>query len=99
MFGVFFGLSLTASSGLFLNSLIMPAIGAIGYPCVTGGPLYLTPFLLFAAHLVTNAIGAFRGAEHLTWPPSCCGLRCTRSLRPLGRWIAGLLHIVFQKED
>lgn len=30
MFGVFFGLSLTASSGLFLNSLIMPVIGSIG---------------------------------------------------------------------
>jgi len=31
MFGIFFGLSLTAGSGLFLNSLIMPVIGSIGY--------------------------------------------------------------------
>ena len=31
MFGVFFGLSLTASEEMFYNSLIMPVIGGLGY--------------------------------------------------------------------
>lgn len=99
MFGVFFGLSLTASSGLFLNSLIMPAIGAIGYFLCHWRSLYLTPFLLFAAHLVTNAIGAFRGAEHLDLASLPLWSALYAVFAAIGTVIAGLLHIVFQKED
>lgn len=99
MFGIFFGLSLTASSGLFLNSLIMPAIGAIGYFLCHWRSLYLTPFLLFAAHLVTNAIGAFRGAEHLDLASLLLWSALYAVFAAIGTVIAGLLHIVFQKED
>ena len=46
MFGIFFGLSLTAGSGQFLNSLIMPEIGSIGNCLISWKSLYLTPCLL-----------------------------------------------------
>ena len=50
MFGVFFGLSLTASGELFLNSFIMPIIGGIGYYLFRWRALYLTPVLLLITH-------------------------------------------------
>ena len=79
MFGIFFGLSLTAGSGLFLNSLIMPVIGSIGYclfrwKCIFPRAFSLPPIW---AQMFSKCSG---GRSIWTWPPSCCGPRCTRSL-------------------
>ncbi len=99
MFGVFFGLSLTASSGLFLNSLIMPVIGSIGYFLFRWRSLYLTPCLLFATHLVTNVLGIFQDTEHLDLASLLLWSALYAVFAAIGTVIAGLLHIVFRKED
>ena len=99
MFGVFFGLSLTASSGLFLNSLIMPVIGSIGYFLFRWKSLYLTPCLLFATHLVTNVLGIFQDTEHLDLASLLLWSALYAVFAVIGTVIAGLLHIVFRKED
>lgn len=50
MFGICFGLGLTASSDMFYNALIMPAVGALGYVIFRWRALYALPCLLLAAH-------------------------------------------------
>lgn len=98
MFGIFFGLSLTASSELFYNTLIMPILGAIGYFLFRWKALYTVPCLLLVTHLITNTFGLIRGAEHLDiaslflWT----GLYCIFAL--IGTSIAGLLHFALRKE-
>lgn len=65
MFGIFFGLGLTAGSDMFYNSLIMPAIGALGYIIFRKKVFYEVPFLLLITHLLTNGVGMMRGVEHM----------------------------------
>lgn len=99
MFGVFFGLSLTAGSGLFLNSLIMPVIGATGYCLFRWKSLYLTPCLLFVSHLVTNTIGALWGVERLDPASLLLWSALYTVFAAIGTVIAGLLHFVFRREN
>lgn len=97
MFGIFYGLMLTAGSGLFYNILIMPAIGAIGYYLFRWKALYTIPGLLLFTHIITNALGL--GEEYLE-PLSLLfwtGLYCLFAL--LGTAIAALLHFALKKED
>ena len=97
MFGIFYGLMLTADEGLFYNVLIMPVIGAIGYYLFRWKGLYIIPALLFGTHMITNALGL--GAEHLelstlmTWTGIYCGAAM------VGFVIAALLHFAFRKEE
>lgn len=97
MFGIFYGLMLTAGSGLFYNILIMPSIGAIGYYLFRWKALYKIPTLLLLTHLITNTLGF--GEEYLEpvallfWT----GLYCLFSL--LGTTIAALLHFALKKEE
>ena len=97
MFGIFYGLMLTAGSGLFYNILIMPAIGATGYYLFHWKALYKIPALLLVTHMITNAMGL--GEEYLEpmallfWT----GLYCIFAL--LGTAIAALLHFALKKED
>ena len=97
MFGIFYGLMLTAGSGLFYNILIMPAIGAIGYYLFRRKSLYVIPGLLFVTHAITNALGL--GQEHLDtgslffWTV----LYCLFAL--LGTAIAALFHFALKKEE
>ena len=97
MFGVFYGLMLTAGSGLFYNVLIMPAIGAIGYYLFRWRGLYILPALLLVTHLITNALGL--GGEYLDFPALLLwtGLYCAAAL--VGFVIAALLHFAFRKEE
>lgn len=99
MFGVFFGLSLTASSELFLNSLIMPVIGCIGYYLFRWKALYLTPGLLFIAHFFTNFFGMMRGTEQLDVMSLVMWSGIYSFFAILGIVIAGLIHFAFRKED
>ena len=57
MFGIFYGLMLTAGSELFLNVIIMPIIGGIGYYLFRWKGLYIVPSLLLVTHIVTNYLG------------------------------------------
>ena len=98
MFGVFFGLSLTASSNLFLNTLIMPFVGLIGYYMFRLKAVYLVPCLLFVTHMLTNAVNLFRGMEHLDFPSVLAWSGIYSIFAVLGVVIAGLIHIAFKKE-
>ena len=97
MFGILYGLMLTAGNGIFYNVLIMPAIGAIGYYLFRWKGLYWIPALLFATHFLTNALGM--GEERLQlptlvlWTAIYCGAALT------GFAIAALLHFAFRRED
>ncbi len=95
MFGIFYGLSLTAGSGIFYNVVIMPVIGAIGYYLFRWHGLYLLPVLLLATHFATNALGL--GNEYLTLPAllSWTGIYCAVAM--VGFAIAALVHFAMKK--
>ena len=65
MFGIFFGLSLTASEEMFLNSFIMPIIGAFGYYLFRWKAAYTVPCIIVISNFIINGMGFFRGVEHL----------------------------------
>ena len=98
MFGIIFGLGLTASSEMFYNSLIMPFIGALGYIIFRWSALYLIPALLFVVHFVVNFLTLIRGAEHLDFLSliTMTFIYCIFAL--VGFVIAKLLHFAFKKE-
>lgn len=98
MFGVFFGLSLTASSKLFLNCLIMPAIGITGYYLLRWKSLYIIPCLLFVTHLLTDAVLWIHGAEHLDFASLLVWAGIYSLFAVTGIIIAGLIHFACRKE-
>lgn len=97
MFGIFYGLMLTADNGLFMNVVIMPAIGGTAYFLFRWKALVIVPPLLLITHFVTNALGL--GGEYLMplvvllWT----GIYCAMAL--VGFVIAALLHFALKKED
>ena len=97
MFGILWGLMLTAGNGIFYNVLIMPAIGAIGYYLFRWKGLYRIPVLLLITHFITNALGM--GQEYLDfvtlvmWTAIYCGAALA------GFVIAALLHFALRKEE
>lgn len=99
MFGVFFGLSLTASSELFLNVWIMPIIGSIGYYLFRWKGIYITPCLLLITHLITNTFGLIRGTEHLDILTLFMWTAIYAFFSTIGTVIAGLIHFGLRKED
>ncbi len=98
MFGIFFGLSLTASSELFYNTLIMPIIGALGYYIFRWKALYSVPILLLITHFVTNLIGVVRGVEHLDVYSLVMWTFLYSIFSTLGTIVAWLLHFALKKE-
>lgn len=96
MFGLVFGLTLTAGSRVFYNSLIMPVAGALGYGVFRWKAAYLVPALLLATHALTNLLGL--GGEVLdVWSlVMWTGIYCLLALT--GTVIAGLLHFALRKE-
>ena len=98
MFAIFFGLGLTAGSGVFYNCLIMPVIGALGYLIFQWRAFYNVPVLLLIIHAVTNGMNLFRGVEHLDplsllwWTVIYC------IFAAIGILIAGLLHFALRTE-
>lgn len=99
MFGILWGISLTASSGLFYNIVIMPVLGAVSYYVFRWHGVYILPCLLLMTHLITNYFGVIPGTERLDlpslllWTMLYCGFALT------GILIAALLAFVFRKED
>lgn len=98
MFGICFGLSLTAGSGLFYNTLIMPAIGVLGYIIFRWKALCGVPLLLLVTHSVMNLLRMTAQTERLD-PGSLFMWTILYSVFALiGVLIAGLLHYAFRKE-
>lgn len=97
-FGVLFGLSLTASAGLFYNILIMPIVGALGYAIFRWNALYTVPLMLLVTHLLMNGLSVFQGAEKLDFPSLLYWTMLYCGFAVIGIVIAGLLHFGFRKE-
>lgn len=97
MFGILYGLMLTAGNGLFMNLIIMPIIGGIGYYLFRWKAFVILPPLLLVTHFITNTLGL--GGEYLPpvgvlmWTAIYCGLAA------VGFIIAVLLHFAFKKEN
>lgn len=98
MFGVFFGISLTAGSDMFYNTLIMPVIGALGYYLFRKKALYVVPLLLLITHAVTNLFDLLRGIEHLDTYSMLMWSFLYSIFAVLGTVVAWLLHFAFRKE-
>ena len=99
MFGVFFGLSLTASSELFFNSLIMPILGCIGFYLFRWKALYIMPALLLITHFLTNTFGFIRNLEHLDIASLFIWTSIYSFFSILGTIIVGLIHFALRKEN
>lgn len=98
MFGVFFGLSLTASEEMFYNSLVMPVIGGLGYVIFGWKAAYLVPGLLFLMQCLLNFFGMARGMEYVSLMEIVMWIGIYSIFVELGVVIAGLLHFAFRKE-
>ncbi|MBQ9987660.1 MAG: zf-HC2 domain-containing protein [Erysipelotrichales bacterium] len=98
MFGVFFGLSLTATSELFLNALIMPFIGAICYYLYKWKAMYITVIVIFVTHFVLNLLGIIVGVERLDLLSLLMWSSIYSAFAILGVVIAGLIHFGVRRE-
>ena len=98
MFFLLFGLSLTAGSDLFYNSLIMPLTGMIGYYMFRWKAIVTVPLLLLFLHVITNFFGVFCGDEILEVSEILIWSGIYAMFAEIGVIIAGLLHFAFRKE-
>lgn len=98
MFGVFFGLSLTAGDEMFYNSLIMPIIGALGYVIFGWKALRQVPLLLLVMQFLINFLGMARGLEYMPIIGMVMWVGIYSIFAELGVLVAGLLHFAFRKE-
>jgi len=98
MFGVFFGLSLTASEEMFYNSLIMPVIGALGYVIFRWKAIYQIPLLLLVMQSLINFLGLARGMEYMPFVAILMWVGIYTIFVELGVLVAGLLHFAFKKD-
>lgn len=98
MFGIFFGLGLTAGEDMFYNSVIMPLIGVVGYMVFKWKAVYIVPLLLFAADVLMFIPQLIAGAgwvdfySLIVWTTIYCALAV------LGVIISWLLHFALRKE-
>lgn len=98
MFGIFFGLGLTASSEMFYNSLIMPAIGALGYVIFRWKALYKVPILLLISYGVINLFGFMLGREYLDVFSVLVWTLIYSMFVLVGIVITWLLHFAFKRD-
>ncbi len=99
MFGIFFGLSFTATNMIFYNTVIMPAIGALGYIIFGWKVSFILPAVLFVTHYLTNFSGILTGTEHLQLIELVMWTGIYTVFALLGALIMGLLHFAFKKEQ
>ena len=98
MFGIFFGLSFTATDMIFYNTVIMPAIGALGYIIFGWKVSFILPVVLFLTHYLTNFSAILTGTQHLTIYELLMWSMIYSAFALLGSLIMGLLHFAFRKE-
>lgn len=98
MCGMFLGLSLTGSSGMFYNTLIMPAIGIIGYCLFRWRALYAIPILLLVLHPLANLAAVFLEGEPLDFSSIAIFTGVYSIFALIGTVIVWLVHFAFRKE-
>lgn len=99
LFGIYFGLSLTAGNDQFFNCLIMPVAGVFGYLVFKWKALFAVPVIMFVTYFITNALEIFGGAERF----DLIGLLSWTFIYSLFTWagtiIAMLLNFAFGKKS
>lgn len=98
MFGIFFGLSLTAGSNMFYNVLIMPLIGALGYYLFRKRALYIIPLLMLVTLCTTNLFGLLHGVERMDFLSVLWWTALYSVFSVLGTIAVWLLHFALKKE-
>lgn len=99
MFGIFFGLGLTASSEVFYNSLIMPLIGILGYVIFRWKALYEVPLLMLGINVFFYGLNMFRGIEIIELYSRVMYTGIYSVFVVIGVVIAGLTHVAFKKGE
>lgn len=94
MFGLFWGLSLTAGPNVFYNLVLMPVLGALGYGVFRGKSLYLLPGLVFLTHLAVNLLGVSGEGLELYSVTVWSGIYSVLAM--IGSLIAWLLHFALR---
>ena len=98
IFGVFVGISLTGSSALFMNILIMPILGVIGYYLFRWKALYITPCMLLVLHMISNLFRYILGYEYEAFLSVLSWTMIYSFFTVIGCLIAGLLYFGFGRE-
>ena len=98
IFGIFFGLGLTAGEDMFYNSVIMPLIGVVGYMVFKWKAIYIVPLLLFAADVLMFIPQLITGAGWVDFYSLIIWTAIYCALAVLGVIISWLLHFAFRKE-
>jgi len=89
---IFYGLTVTGSSEIFLNVVIMPIVGGIGYYLFRIKALFVIPIMLYLSHFLINALGwnpeSLDTVSILLWTSIYCAISL------IGFIIAALIHII-----
>lgn len=93
------GLSLTSGLEMFLNALIMPIVGVLGYVVFRWKSLVAMPIILTFIHVVLNVVNLLRCVEALDFLSLVLWTLIYGAFMLVGVLIAGLLHFAFKKEE
>ena len=99
LIGLIIGLSLTAGMEMFLNALIMPLVGVLGYIVFRWKALYKMPALLLVLDVAVNLIAFFFNEDgYMDFTGFALYALIYIAFMCAGILIAGLLHFAFKKE-
>ena len=96
--GIFFGVGLLDSDGIFYIVVLMPAIGALGYGVYRWKALWQVPLLVFGVNLLSRIVTVlmydveFELFGYFIWTVLMV------LFAAVGILIAGLFHFAFRKE-
>lgn len=97
LFGIYFGLSLTAGEDMFLNCVIMPVVGVFGYLAFRWRSLFTVPVILLIINVILNVLGVYGGVEDLGFTETMAFTLIYLPFALAGIVIAMLLHFAFGK--
>ncbi len=92
MFGISFGLSLTAGQEMFYNSVLMPVVGVLGYVVFRWKAAYLVPVLMFVTDFLSWLLAVLRGVDGLSILDSLIYTLIYCIFVWIGVVLAGLVH-------
>ena len=98
VFGVLFGLGLTAKDNMLYNCIIMPLIGVIGYGICRWKAVYIVPSFMILCYMAIMVIQLIEGIEYIELVSFLIWIGIYSIFVIVGVVIVGLLHYSFRKE-
>lgn len=100
MFGILFGVSLTAAPGVmvFYNFFVMPLLGATGYIIFKWKAAYIVPILIGCSYLLISIFGFTDVNTDYIFFDALIWTTIYSLLSLAGAAISGLLHFAFKKD-